>query len=80
MDPLTTPPICDYVPGKEILTKYKEAIRQLYKQAKFMPAHLAVLYYIGESIINCILCYNQITCIRSNYISRPHLLNDTQVN
>jgi hypothetical protein len=36
MDPPTTPPMRDHVPGKEILTEHKEAIRQLYKQAKFM--------------------------------------------
>jgi hypothetical protein len=80
MDPPTTPPIRDYIPGKEILTEYKKAIRQLYKQAKFMPAHLTVLYYIGKSIINYILRYNQITYIRPNYIGRPYLLNDIQVN
>ena len=80
MDPPTTPPIRDHVPGEEILTEHKEAIRQLYKQAKFMPAHLAVLYYIGELIINHILCYNQITRRCPNCISRPHLLNNTQVN
>jgi hypothetical protein len=80
MDPPTTPPIRDHVPGKEILTKHKEAIRQLYKQAKFMPAYLIILYNIGELIINRVLCYNQITRIYPNRISRPYLLNNAQVN
>ena len=58
MDPPNTPPMLDHVPGDEIRTKHKEAIRQLYKQAKFMPSHLAVLYGIGESLINRILRYD----------------------
>jgi transposase len=45
-----------------------------------MPAHLVVLYYIGESIINCVLRYNQITGIYPHYIGRPYLLNNMQVN
>ena len=80
MDPPTTPPMRDQVPGEEILTEHKEAIRQLYKQAKFMPAHLAVLYHVGESTINRVLRYDQITRTRPNRIGRPHLLNDAQVN
>jgi hypothetical protein len=37
-----TPPMPEHFPGEEIRTKHKEAIRQLYKQAKFMPANLAL--------------------------------------
>jgi hypothetical protein len=80
MDRPTTPLMRDHVPGKEILTKHKEAIRQLYKQAKFMPAHLVVLYNIGESTINRVLRYDQITRIRPTRASRPYLLSDVQVN
>jgi hypothetical protein len=58
MDPLVTPPMPDHVPGEEIFAKQKEAIRQLYKQAKFMPAHLSVLYNILESSINRVLQYD----------------------
>ena len=61
MDTPTTPPMRDHVPGEEILTEHKEAIRQLYKQAKFMPSHLAILYDVGESTINRVLRYDQIT-------------------
>jgi hypothetical protein len=55
MDLPITPPMPEHVPGNEILMKHKEAIRQLYKLAKFMPSHLAVLYGIGESSINRVL-------------------------
>jgi len=70
----------DHVPGEEILTKDKEARRQLYKQAKFMPSYLAVLYNVGESTINRVLRYDQITRARPTCTSRPRLLNDMQVN
>ena len=70
----------DYVPSDEILTEHKEAIRQLYKQAKFMPSHLAVLYYVGEATINRVLRYDTIYRARLTRTGRPHLLNDAQVN
>jgi len=47
----------EHIPGEEIRTKQKEAFRQLYKQAKFMLAHLAISYNLGESTINPILRY-----------------------
>ena len=59
INPPVTPPMPEHVPGEEILTKHKEAICQLYKQAKFMPSHLAVLYNVGESSIYRVLNYNQ---------------------
>ena len=58
MDRPATPPMLDHVHGEEILTKDKEAIRQLYKQAKFMPSHLSVLYKVSESTINRVLRYD----------------------
>jgi hypothetical protein len=70
----------DYVPGDEILTEYKEAIRQLYKQAKFMPLHLVVLYHVGELTINRVLRYDTTHCARPTRTTRPYLLNDVQVN
>jgi hypothetical protein len=48
----------EHIPGEEIRTKQKEAIRQLYKQAKFLPAYLAISYKVGESTINPILRYD----------------------
>ena len=48
----------EHIPGEEIRTKQKEAIRQLYKQVKFMLAHLALSYNLGESTINPVLRYD----------------------
>jgi len=76
MDPPTTPPILNHIPSEEILTKDKEAIRQLYKQVKFMPSHLSVLYNVSELTINRVLRYDQIARARLTRTSRPHLLND----
>ena len=70
----------DYVLGDEILTEYKEAIRQLYKQAKFMPLHLVVLYHVGELTINRVLRYDMTYRARPTRTSRPYLLNNAQVN
>lgn len=42
----------DHLLGEETLTKHEEAIRQLYKEARFMPAYLAATYGVGDSIIN----------------------------
>jgi hypothetical protein len=80
MDPPTTPPMPEHVPGDEILTKHKEAIRQLYKQAKFMPAHLAVLYRVGESTINRVLRYDAPERVRPNRTGLAYKLNDVYVN
>jgi hypothetical protein len=48
----------NHLPGEEIHTEDKQAIRQLYKQAHFMPLHLAVLYNVGKSTINRVLRYD----------------------
>jgi hypothetical protein len=70
----------NHLPGEEIHTGNKEAIRQLYKQARFMPLYLLILYNVGESTINRVLCYDQITRNRPTRTGRPYLLNDAQVN
>jgi hypothetical protein len=80
MDSPATPPMLNHLPGEEIHTEDKQAIRQLYKQAHFMPLHLAVLYNVGKSTINRVLRYDQTTRNRPNRTGRPHLLNDAQVN
>jgi hypothetical protein len=58
MDSLTTPSMLNHVYSEEILTEDKQTIRQLYKQARFMPSYLSVLYNIGESMINRVLRYD----------------------
>jgi hypothetical protein len=70
----------NHLPGEEIHTEDKQAIRQLYKQARFMPLHLATLYNVGKSTINRVLRYDQTTRDRPTRTGRPHLLNDAQVN
>ncbi len=80
MDSPATPPILNHLPGEEIHMEDKQAIRQLYKQARFMPLHLVTLYNVGKSTINRVLHYDQITRNRLTRINRPHLLNDAQVN
>jgi hypothetical protein len=76
MDSPVTPPMLNHLPGDEIHTEDKQAIRQLYKQVYFIPVYLSVLYNIGESTINRILRYDQITRKRPTYTGRPYLLND----
>ena len=66
--------------GDEIYTEDKQAIRQLYKQAHFMPVYLSALYNVGELIINRVLRYDQTIRERPTRTGRPHLLNDAQVN
>ena len=80
MDSPATPPMLNHLPGDEIYTEDKQAIRQLYKQVHFMPAHLSALYNVGESTINRVLRYDQTTRERPTRTGRPHLLNDAQVN
>ena len=80
MDSPATPPMLNHLPSKEIYTGDKKAIRQLYKQARFMPLYFSTLYNIGESIINRVLRYNQTTRNRPTRTGRPHFLNDIQVN
>jgi hypothetical protein len=58
MDSLATPPMLNYLLGEEIHTEDKQAIRQLYKQARFIPLHLATLYNVGKSTINRVLRYD----------------------
>jgi hypothetical protein len=58
MDSPATPLMLDHVPGEEIHTEDKQAIRQLYKQARFMPLYLSTLYNVGESTINRVLRYD----------------------
>jgi hypothetical protein len=55
-------------------------MRQLYKQAKFIPAHIAIIYRVGESNINHVLRYDQPERARLNHTSRPKLLNNAQID
>jgi hypothetical protein len=55
---VSTPPMTPRKPGVEIRTKHKEAIRQLYKRAKFPVEKLMAEYHLGKSTIIKILSYN----------------------
>jgi len=80
MDSPATPPMLNHLPGDEIHTEDKQAIRQLYKQAHFMPAYLLALYNVSESTINRVLRYDQTIHERPTCTGRPYLFNDAQVN
>ena len=56
----TTPPnpMPEHQPGFEILTKHKEAIRQLHALAKWGPVRLGEAYYLTRWTISRILNYD----------------------
>jgi hypothetical protein len=58
MDSPATPPILNHLPSEEIHTEDKQAIRQLYKQVRFMPLYLVILYNVNKSTINRVLRYD----------------------
>jgi hypothetical protein len=58
MDSPATPPMLNHLLGDEIYTGDKEVIRQLYKQARFMPSYFVILYNVGELTINRVLRYD----------------------
>ena len=58
MDFPATLPMLNYFPDEEIYIRNKEAIRQLYKQARFMLLYLLTLYNVGKSTINQVLRYD----------------------
>jgi hypothetical protein len=45
-----------------------------------MPAHLAILYNVGETTINRVLRYDKTTRDRPTCTSKPYLLNGAHVN
>jgi hypothetical protein len=76
----TTPPMPEHLPGYEIATKHKEAIRQLYKFAKIGLQQLAGYYAIGESTVRRVLQYDQPERARPTRTRRlRESLNDQEV-
>jgi hypothetical protein len=72
MEVPTTPPLdFDHHPGDEILTKHKEAIRQLYGFAKVLIEDIMALYKLGKAIINRVLSYNAPERARLTRIGAP---------
>jgi hypothetical protein len=80
MEPTTPPnPMPDHQLGYEILTKHKEAIRQLRFLANWGPSQLAKVYKTGRSTVNRILKYDAPERLRPTRTGRPRLLNQYQV-
>jgi hypothetical protein len=75
----TTPPNPEYLPGFEILTKHKEAIRQLVNFASIPIPKLEAYYKLGYSTILQVLHYEALERARPSRTSRPRILNGPQV-
>jgi DDE superfamily endonuclease/Transposase len=70
----------DHLPGAEIPTKHKEAIRQLHKFAKIGLQRLVGYYDLGESTIRRVLQYDHPERARPTRTGRPReSLNDQEV-
>jgi len=79
--PPTTPPLeFNHLPGQEIETKHKEAIRQLYGFAKVPVERLMTRYGLARSTVEKILRYDAPKRARITRTGRPTLLTDTQVD
>ena len=79
--PPTTPPLeFNHLPGQEIETKHKEAIRQLYGFAKVPVERLMTRYGLARSTVEKILRYDAPERARITRTGRPTLLTDTQVD
>lgn len=78
----STPPNLDFdhLPGFEIATKHKEAIRQLYWFAKVPKLQLQARYNLGESTIRRILMYKTPKRARPTRTGQPQKLTDRQVD
>ena len=79
--PPTTPPLdFNHLPGEEIPTKHKEAIRQLYGFAKVPVERLIERYELGKSTINRVLAYDKLERARDGRKGRPTILSDSRVD
>ena len=80
MPPATPPLDFTHLPGEEIPTKHKEAIRQLYGFAKIPVEVLATRYKLGRTTIERVLDYDAPERTRITRTGRPSLLTDKQVD
>ena len=69
----------EHLPGFEILTKHKEAIRQLFNFAAIPIPKLMVRYKLGYTSIRRVLNYEAPERARPTRTGRPRSLNDLQV-
>lgn len=75
----STPPMPEHLPGFEILTKHKEAIRQLVNYAAIPIPKLMARYKLGYSTIRRVLNYEAPERARPTRTRRPRLLNNLQI-
>jgi len=80
MLPATPPLDFTHLPGEEIPTKHKEAIRQLYGFAKIPVEVLATRYRLGRTTIERILDYDAPERTQITRTGRPTKLSDKQVD
>jgi hypothetical protein len=79
--PPTTPPLdFDHLPGQEIPTKHKEAIRQLYGFAKVLIEALIERYRLRKTTINRVLSYNKLERVQETRTGRLTILSDSRVD
>jgi hypothetical protein len=78
----TTPPPLDFqhLPGYEIPTKYKEAIRQLHWFGHVPVSIIQVRYHLGENSVRRILSYDYPERRRPNRKGPAFLLSDQEVD
>lgn len=80
MDCPTTPPMPEHLPGFEIPTKHKEAMRQLYKYAKVGIQQLSTYYSLTTDTVSWILNYDYPERARPTRTGRPReSLNEQEV-
>ncbi|RFU26349.1 hypothetical protein B7463_g9989, partial [Scytalidium lignicola] len=75
----TTPPNPEHLPGFEILTKHKEAIRQLVNFAGIPIPKLEKYYKLSYSTILKVLHYEAPERARPSRTGRPRMLNGPQI-
>jgi hypothetical protein len=78
MNALCTPPMSPRLPGTEIKTKHKEAMRQLQKYAKIAPEPIQKYYGLGQSTVRKVLQYESPERARSTRTGRPRESLDKQ--
>jgi hypothetical protein len=79
--PTTLPTLkFDHLPGFEIETEHKNAIRELYGFGKKTTPELMQRYKLGRSTIHRVLGYDIMTRARPTRTRRPPKLSDARVN
>ena len=75
----STPPILEYLPGFEILTKHKEVIRQFFSYTIILILKLIACYKISYMTISRVLNYKALEHARPTRIKLLYFSNNLQV-